>query len=62
MTLTAPRGEASAVLAKGELTARLPRTGFDSERLIYSVKVADLAALLRQVPIADPGLEHVFDY
>lgn len=46
----------------GSVIARVPRDGFDSTRLLVAVKVNELSALLRQVPMADPGLEHVFDY
>ena len=46
----------------GELIARFPRAGFDSDRLLVSLKVADLAPLLRDRPIADPGIEHIFDF
>jgi hypothetical protein len=46
----------------GELIARFPRAGFDSDRLLVAVKIADLAQLLRERPIADPGIEHIFDF
>lgn len=62
VTLTAAPDADTTLQPKGELIARLPRTGFSGERLITSVKVQDLADLLRQTPIADPGVEHVFDY
>ena len=48
---------------QGTVLLRLPRDGFPgSERLLVNVAVSDLAALLRAYPMADPGLEHVFDY
>ena len=40
----------------------MKRDGFRSERLIVEVKVPELAAFLRDHPLGDPGLEHVFDY
>jgi hypothetical protein len=42
--------------------ARLKRTGFGNDRVLLSVKVSDLGGILRQWPIAGPGIEHVFDY
>ncbi|URK87825.1 hypothetical protein LP421_08580 [Rhizobium sp. RCAM05350] len=46
----------------GTEIARVNREGFDGARVLIAVKVADLAPLLRIVPLTDPGLEHVFDY
>jgi len=46
----------------GTEIARVNREGFDGSRVLMAVKVTDLAALLRIAPLADPGLEHVFDY
>jgi len=46
----------------GELIARFPRAGFDSHRLLVLVGIDDLAQLLRDRPIADPGIEHIFDF
>ena len=46
----------------GEVILRLPRSGFDGDRVLVAVRIADLAALLRAVPLADPGIEHIFDY
>ncbi|MEI2298473.1 hypothetical protein [Ensifer sp. MJa1] len=52
----------STLLEKGVVIARLDRAGFGNERVLLSVKVGDLGNILRQWPIADPGIEHVFDY
>lgn len=62
LTLSAAAGHMPEALPAGAIIARLPRTGFPNERLLASVKVRDLAGILRKVPIADPGIEHVFDY
>jgi hypothetical protein len=61
VSLTVPSGSQQNNLP-GEVITRLPRTGFDSDRLLLSVKMADLAPLLRERQIADPGLEHIFDF
>jgi hypothetical protein len=61
--LTVTVAEAGAAGLDGlSPVARLSRSGFPGERLIYSVKVVDLAAILRAQPISDPGIEHIFDY
>lgn len=62
VSATVKTGEVSPLLQSGELITRLPRTGFGNDRVLLSVKVGDLANVLRQWPIADPGIEHVFDY
>ncbi|WP_349434380.1 hypothetical protein [Pararhizobium sp. A13] len=46
----------------GTVIARVRRDGFDGSRLLVAVKVNELATLLHNVPLADPGVEHVFDY
>jgi len=46
----------------GTVVARIRRDGFDGSRLLLALKVNALATLLRNVPMADPGVEHVFDY
>jgi hypothetical protein len=61
VTLTVPAGAAAGV-PYGTVILRLPRDGFDGDRLLVDVPVRDLAALLRARPPGDPGLEHVFDY
>lgn len=61
VSLTVPSGTQQGDLP-GEMIARLARTGFDSDRLLLSVKISDLAPLLRDRQIADPGLEHIFDF
>lgn len=61
VTVTVAEGSVPA-LSRGTLIARMKRDGFSSDRLIVDLKVRDLAALLRDLPIGDPGLEHVFDY
>jgi hypothetical protein len=62
ISLTAAAGGAEDQDVPGEVIARFKRTGFDSDRLLVSVKVTDLADILRDKPIADPGLEHIFDF
>lgn len=61
VSLTMPSGMEQGNLPD-EVIARLHRTGFDSDRLLLSVKMADLSPLLKDRPIADPGLEHIFDF
>jgi hypothetical protein len=61
VTLIVPANVESRV-RHGRVILRTRREGFSSHRLIVDVKVADLAALLKAYPLADPGLEHVFDY
>ena len=61
VTLIVPANAESRV-RHGRVILRTRREGFSSHRLIVDVKVADLAALLKAYPLADPGLEHVFDY
>jgi hypothetical protein len=46
----------------GEVIARIGREGFATERVLVNVKVTDLSGLLASQPLADPGIEHVFDY
>jgi hypothetical protein len=41
---------------------RMPRSGFATERVLVDLQVKDLAAFLTAHPLADPGLEHIFDY
>jgi hypothetical protein len=62
ISLTAAADGAEDQDVPGEVIARFKRTGFDSDRLLVSVKVTDLADILRDKPIADPGLEHIFDF
>ncbi|MEK1930077.1 MAG: hypothetical protein AAAC47_09890 [Pararhizobium sp.] len=47
---------------QGTVIASVWRDGFDGTRLLVALKVNELANLLRNVPLADPGVEHVFDY
>ena len=61
ITLTAPAG-ADIRLPRGTVLHRMKRDGFASDRLLVEVKVPELAAFLRDHPLGDPGLEHVFDY
>ena len=61
VSLTMPSGAAQNDLP-GEVITRLPRAGFDGDRLLLSVKIADLSLLLRDRQIADPGLEHICDF
>ena len=60
VAVTLPPGE--DYVGPGEVIVRMPRDGFWSERVLVDTKVGDLARLLAARPIADPGLEHVFDY
>jgi hypothetical protein len=46
----------------GTVIDRVRRDGFDGSRLLIALRVNELATLLRNVPLADPGVEHVFDY
>jgi hypothetical protein len=46
----------------GAVIAHVQREGFKSERVLIALKMDELSALLRQASLADPGLEHVFDY
>jgi hypothetical protein len=61
VTLTAP-ADTDARVSPGTLLMRMPRSGFQSDRLLVSVPVKSLAAFLNAHPLGDPGLEHVFDY
>ena len=61
VTLTVPL-VADVRVPYGTVLLRMKRDGFRSDRLLVSVKVADLAALLNAYPLDDPGIEHVFDY
>jgi hypothetical protein len=61
VTFTAPRG-ADVRLRQGTVLHRMKRDGFASERLLVELKVPQLAAFLRDHRLADPGLEHIFDY
>ena len=46
----------------GEVIARIGREGFSNDRVLVTMKVAELSRLLESQPLADPGVEHVFDY
>jgi hypothetical protein len=46
----------------GSEVMRMPRSGFATERVLVDLQVKDLAAFLTAHPLADPGLEHIFDY
>jgi hypothetical protein len=61
VTITVPL-VAAATVPYGQVILRMKRDGFRSERLLVTVKVSELAALLNAYPLADPGIEHVFDY
>jgi hypothetical protein len=60
VTLTVPPGGRPQV--PGRVILRMNRDGFPGERLLFDVKVKELASLLRAHPVGDPGVEHVFDY
>jgi hypothetical protein len=46
----------------GEVIERIGREGFANDRVLVTMKVSKLASLLASEPLADPGVEHVFDY
>lgn len=46
----------------GEEILRLRREGLNGERLLVGMKVPELTQAFRTMQIADPGIEHVFDY
>ena len=60
VSATVPHG--TAYDGPGTLMLRLPRTGFDGERLLLTVNMAELTELLARARIGDPGIEHIFDY
>ena len=60
VSLTIPPG--SDYKGPGEVITRMPRDGFQTERLLVSLEVSELEPLFKTYPIGDPGLEHVFDY
>ncbi len=62
LSVTVASGQDPELLRSGEVISRLERTGFETERVLVSVKVKDLGDILRQWPVADPGIEHIFDY
>ena len=61
VSLTVAEGVAVSV-EPGSVLMRLKRDGIPGDRLLVNIKVTSLAAFLRQHPLGDPGLEHVFDY
>lgn len=62
LSATLAAGSDDALLRRGTVISRLHRPGFGNERVLISVKVKDLGDILRAQPIADPGIEHIFDY
>lgn len=60
MSITVPYG--ATYQGPGEMIARMRREGFESERLLVSLKMNEVAEAFRVMQIADPGIEHVFDY
>jgi hypothetical protein len=60
VTITTPEGAGAPT--HGRVILRMTRDGFPSERLLIDLKVTALASLIRDIPLGDPGLEHVFDY
>lgn len=62
LSVTLQKNETPWIFQRGELIARFARTGFDNDRALLSMKVSDLGDILRHSPIADPGIEHIFDY
>ena len=61
VSLTAPV-VADGNVPYGQVILRMKRDGFRSDRLLVTVKVSELAALLKAYALGDPGIEHVFDY
>jgi len=61
VSLTVPEG-ASLSVEPGSVLLRMKRDGIPGDRVLVNIKVASLAAFLRQHPLGDPGVEHVFDY
>jgi hypothetical protein len=61
VTLIVPEG-ADPELRAGVIIRRLKRDAMPGDRVLVDLKIRNLAAMLRQFPLADPGLEHVFDY
>ena len=61
VTLTVPEGSTCSV-PQGTAIMRMKRSGFSGDRLLVDMKVNNLAALLKERPLGDPGVEHVFDY
>ncbi len=62
LTMTMPKGQNDFSVLKGDVIIQLERSGFAGDRALVSVKVIDLADVMRRWPVADPGIEHVFDY
>jgi hypothetical protein len=62
VTLTVPAGSDPGLPQGSVIIMRLKRDSIAGDRLLVDVKVSQLASLLRQFPLGDPGLEHVFDY
>ncbi|MBL0372884.1 hypothetical protein JJB09_12690 [Rhizobium sp. KVB221] len=60
VSLTIPRG--ATYQGPGEVLTRMERQGFASERLLVNLAVSELATAFQAMQVADPGIEHVFDY
>jgi hypothetical protein len=60
VSLTTPPG--TDYNGPGEIITRMNRDGFQTDRLLVNLQVSELEQLFKAYPIADPGLEHVFDY
>jgi hypothetical protein len=60
LSLTVPDG--AIYQGPGEVITRMKREGFGTERMLVSLKVAELPTAFQVMQIADPGIEHVFDY
>ncbi len=61
LTLTVPEGD-DAGLRRGSVIMRLKRDVIRGDRVLVDLKVSELASMLREFSLGDPGLEHVFDY
>jgi hypothetical protein len=60
VSLTIPDG--ALYQGPGEVITRMRREGFGTERLLVSLKTFELPNAFTVMQIADPGIEHVFDY
>jgi len=60
LSLTVPNG--SVYQGPGDVITRMKREGFANERMLVSLKVGELPQAFQTMQVADPGIEHVFDY
>ena len=50
------------VLQDRDVLATLDRQGYDDQRWLVNVQLADLSDLIRALKGPDASLEHIFDY